>query len=88
MEVVLGSVDLCCALVQQTLHFTYNQLHVSLSENQRNELLAKYLQLPAFTVAVGSLSALAEDYSLIAFSNGEQQAVNSLLTHAGIYQSV
>lgn len=81
---LMGQYQHFSVCTEQALHFTCEQLQISLNKNQRNDLLANYLKLPAFDDAVGLLSALTEDYTLVAFSNGEQQAVNSLLTHAGI----
>ncbi len=71
---------------EQALRFTCRQLQVTLSEDQQQWLLEKYLRLPAFNDVQSALPELAEKYILVAFSNGEQRAVNSLLSHAGINQ--
>ena len=68
----------------QALDFTCQHLGITLQENQRQLLLDKYLRLPAFSDVQSALPELAKTTSLVAFSNGEQQAVNSLLSHAGI----
>ena len=73
--------SLCTA---QALTFTCQHLQIALSNEQQQTLLTKYLRLPAFTDVQPALKTLAEKYTLVAFSNGEKVAVDSLLLHAGI----
>lgn len=71
----------------QALEYCCQLYDVSLSEAQKNELLASYSVLPAFDDVAGSLAQLKDaGFSLYAFSNGSGDAVNTLLNNAGIRQ--
>ena len=69
----------------QALEFTCAFHKVSLSEEQKNELMAIYAVLPAFDDVKESLIKLKEKgFRIFAFSNGKKEAVEKLLTHAGV----
>ena len=60
---------------------------VSLSSEQKDELLQSYLGLPAFADVEESLVALkAEGHRLFAFSNGSAEAVEEVLQTNGLHQ--
>jgi len=70
------SLDYCCAL-----------LGVKLSAAQQQELLAAYRVLPAFAdVAPGLAGLQSSGCRMYAFSNGSADAVEALLSAAGIRQ--
>ncbi|HEX3372501.1 MAG TPA: haloacid dehalogenase type II [Candidatus Acidoferrales bacterium] len=74
--------DVCTA---QALRFTCAQLGVSISEAAHSELMAKYLELPAYPDAEGALAtAVAHGFQIAACSNGTENAVRRVLDHAGI----
>jgi len=67
------------------LDYTCAYHKVSLSPEQKRELLEFYQTLPAFDDVKDGLTRLkAEDFRLYAFSNGSSNAVETLLTTAGI----
>lgn len=69
----------------QALEYTCQFYDVSLSEAQKNELLSGYSTLPAFEDVVAGLTQLRNArFRLYAFSNGSADAVEALLTNAGI----
>ncbi|WP_072682009.1 haloacid dehalogenase type II [Arcobacter sp. LA11] len=69
----------------QALDYTCDFYKISLTNEQKNELLSIYKVLPAFDEVQESLSKLkAEGFPLYAFSNGKADAVEMLLTQAGI----
>ncbi|GAB4552976.1 MAG: haloacid dehalogenase type II [Geothermobacteraceae bacterium] len=68
------ALDYCCALYQ-----------VELSEEQKQELMGVYRVLPAFDDVREGLTRLkAAGHRLFAFSNGAADALETLLTNAGI----
>jgi 2-haloacid dehalogenase len=74
--------DACTA---QALRFVSAQLGISLSEATQEELLSKYLQLPAYPDVIGALDALvAQGFTIAACSNGTESAVRGLLDLAGV----
>jgi len=74
--------DTCTA---QALRFVCAQLGVSLSDEERETLLAQYLKLPAYPDVPGALAAIAtQGFEMVACSNGTEAAVRGLLGHAGI----
>jgi 2-haloacid dehalogenase len=74
--------DTCTA---QALLFVSAQLGISLSREAREELLSKYLQLPAYPDVTGALEELAaRGFAIAACSNGTESAVRGLLDHAGV----
>src|ERR1700682_3894205 len=69
--------DACTA---QALRFVSAQLGISLSEDAQENLLSKYLQLPAYPEVTGALDALAAvGFTIAACSNGTESAVRELL---------
>ena len=69
----------------QALEYTCLFYNVSLTDQQKSELLASYSTLPAFDdVAAGLTQLNNANYSLYAFSNGSADAVEALLKNAGI----
>ncbi len=58
---------------------------VSIPPDKKRLLLAIYRRLPAFPEVKEAITALADaSYTMFAFSNGSQEAIEGLLTHAGI----
>ena len=69
----------------QALEYTCQFYDVSFTEAQKNELLASYSTLPAFEDVARGLTQLKEaNFRLYAFSNGSGEAVDILLSNAGI----
>jgi 2-haloacid dehalogenase len=69
----------------QALDYTNACLKAGLTPDQKAVLLAEYRSLPAFDDVKASLVGLSADrHSLYAFSNGTADAVETLLTNAGI----
>jgi 2-haloacid dehalogenase len=67
------------------LDYTSSYFKVSLSEKDKQELLDAYKVLPAFDDAKEGLErAKKSGFRMFAFSNGSANAVETLLTHAGI----
>jgi 2-haloacid dehalogenase len=74
--------DACTA---QALRFVSAQLGISLSEEAQNELMAKYLELPAYPDVRSALGELAaRGFTIAACSNGTESAVRGLLDRAGV----
>lgn len=70
---------------RQALDYSCLNLHVELTEEQRNALLAEYRSLPAFADATPGLELCRDSgYSLYAFSNGRADDVRHLLEQADI----
>ena len=70
---------------RQALDYVCLQYKVPLTEQQKQELLAIYRELPAFDdVPAGLSHARSAGFNLYAFSNGTAQAVHGLLNHAGL----
>lgn len=67
------------------LEYTAAYYKISLTRNQKAELLDTYRTLPAFEDVFKGLNRLKDDgYNLYAFSNGSEEAVETLLVAAGI----
>ena len=67
------------------LDYTCAYYKVPLSQQDKSELLNTYRVLPAFDDVVEGLSRAKEaGFRMFAFSNGSAEAVETLLTHAGI----
>ena len=67
------------------LDYTCAYYHVPLSLQDKAELLNTYRVLPAFDDVIEGLSRAKEaGFRMFAFSNGSAEAVETLLTHAGI----
>jgi len=74
--------DVCTA---QALRFVNAQLRISISEETHAQLMAKYLELPAYPDVTDALSEFAaQGFQIAACSNGTEIAVRRLLDHAGI----
>ena len=70
---------------RDALDFTGAYFKVPLSREAKEELLGAYRILPAFDdVADGLASAKKSEFRMFAFSNGNRDAVEALLTHARI----
>ncbi|PLX91175.1 MAG: haloacid dehalogenase type II [Desulfuromonas sp.] len=69
----------------QALNYTCALLGINLGLAQKKELMDLYRVLPAFPDVPKGLAQLQHDgFRLFAFSNGEPEALEALLTHAGI----
>ena len=69
----------------QSLDYTCTYYKVSLTKEQKHELLDSYRTLPAFKDVKDGLASLkASSFRLYAFSNGSADAVETLLVAAGI----
>ena len=67
------------------LDYTCSYFKVPLTNEQKQGLLDQYRTLPAFNDVADGLSRIkAANYRLYAFSNGTTDAIESLLTSAGI----
>jgi len=74
--------DVCTA---QALRFVSAQLGISVSDEAHAELMAKYLQLPAYPDVTSVLNELAaQGFQIAACSNGTESAVRRLLDHTGV----
>jgi len=70
---------------QQALLFTMQTLDVDLSKQEQEQLIEEYQNLQAFPDVVPGLSLLkARGNKLVAFSNGVEATVRTLLDRAGI----
>jgi len=70
---------------KQALIFAMNTLKVNLSAKDQEELMEDYRNLPPFPDVVPGLSALkTQGYTLVAFSNGAEATVQTLLERASI----
>jgi len=70
---------------RQALDYTCALYQVALSEEQKRELMGIYRVLPAFDDVREGLTRLkAAGFRLFAFSNGAADALETLLTNAGI----
>lgn len=70
-------------VTRDALHHTARALGVALSTAAEGELLASYLELPAFPDARPGLAALGADgHRLVAFSNGVEASLHKLLSQA------
>ncbi len=74
--------DVCTA---QALRFVSRHLGIPLSEDAVAQLMAKYLQLPAYPDVSGALQEFAaQGFTIAACSNGTENAVRALLDHAKV----
>ena len=70
---------------KEALDYTAAYYKVSLSASEKRELLASYSVLPAFDDVAATLRGLKiRGFDLRAFSNGTEDAVEGLLSNAGI----
>ena len=82
---LMGSYQHFGICTSQALDYTDQFLKTNLSEEQKAALLAEYRVLPAFDDVIESLTVLkAAGHKMYGFSNGTADAVEGLLTHAGI----
>jgi 2-haloacid dehalogenase len=69
----------------QALEYTCQYYNVPIGDKQKSELIAGYQSLPVFEDVTVGLSLLKKaNVRLFAFSNGEREAVDGLLTNAKI----
>ena len=74
--------DVCTA---QALRFVSTQLGIFISEEAHAQLMAKYLELPAYPDVTSTLDELAaQGFAIAACSNGTENAVRKSLDHARI----
>lgn len=70
---------------RQALQYCLDQFGISLSEPEQQALMTEFSNLPAFDDVVPALQALkAQGFTLVAFSNGPEAAVRTLLERAGV----
>jgi 2-haloacid dehalogenase len=70
---------------RQALQFALASLGLELPPTEQEQLIEQYQHLPAFSDALPGIQALkAVGHKLVAFSNGAEATVSTLLTHAGI----
>ena len=70
---------------REALEFTDRALQTRFSETDKEHLMGVYARLPAFPEASAALDRLAEaGVTCVAFSNGSRDAVEGLLTQAGL----
>lgn len=82
---LMGSYQHFGICTAQALDYADQLLNTGLSEEQKASLLAEYRVLPAFGDVAESLTALkAAGHTMYAFSNGTADAVEGLLSNAGI----
>lgn len=75
------------ACTAQALQFVTTQMGISLSKAAHTDLLADYLRLPAFADVPGALESLATlGFTIVACSNGTEDAVRGLLAHAVVLE--
>lgn len=73
------------ACTKQALGYSCAYYRVDLSDSEKQSLLAVYRTLPVFADVKAALQQLREtDFRLFAFSNGSADALEELLTAAGI----
>jgi len=74
--------DLC---TERALSFAVKTFQIELSDAARQQLLTDYLNLPAFPDVLPALKILsASGYRLLAFSNGVELSLRTLLGNAGV----
>jgi len=74
--------DVCTA---QALRFVSGHLGISLSEGAHAQLMASYLQLPAYADVTSALNQCAvHGFTIAACTNGTKSAVRGLLDQAGV----
>ena len=82
---LMGSYQHFGICTSQALDYADQFLKTDLNEEEKASLLAEYRVLPAFDDVVKSLTTLkAAGHKMYGFSNGTADAVEGLLTHAGI----
>lgn len=66
---------------RQALRYAMASHGLTLTKKREDELMAAYLQLPAFDDALPALRALEGNYLMFAFSNGTPAALKKVLGH-------
>jgi 2-haloacid dehalogenase len=66
---------------RQALRYAMASHGLALTKKREDELMAAYLQLPAFEDALPALRALEGNYLMFAFSNGTPAALKKVLGH-------
>ena len=70
---------------EQALRFVGSQLGIVLSPQSLENLMAKYLELPAYADVVAALAEFAaRGFQIVAFSNGTERAVRASLESVGL----
>lgn len=74
--------DVC---TRQALLFTINKLYVDISDGERERLIEELQNLQAYPDVVPGMRALrTQEHELVAFSNGVESTVRTLLKRAGV----
>jgi len=74
--------DVC---TQQAMQYTMEYMDISFSSADKNDLLKLYTTLQPFSDVVPALKALKQsNYTLVAFSNGVQSTLKTLLSNANL----
>ena len=82
---LMGRYDSFAVCTRQALDYTNAIYGSELSAEDCERLMALYLELPVFDDVKESLQQLQSmGYGIVAFSNGTAEAVDTLLSHAGI----
>ena len=82
---LMGKYETFPVCTKDALDYTCTVYGVSISNEQKQNLLAGYLTLPCFTdVSQGLEELKAAGFRMYAFSNGVSDALETLLTNAGI----
>lgn len=72
--------DIC---TQQSMQYAMEHLDVSFSSTEKNNLINLYTALQPFTDVIPALAALKQsNYTLVAFSNGVESTLRTLLSNA------
>jgi 2-haloacid dehalogenase len=74
--------DIC---TQQALQYAIDSLNIVLPSNEKNTLLNLYSNLKVFPDALPALKLLKQsNHTLVAFSNGTESTLKTLLSNAGL----
>lgn len=85
---LMGDYQTFAVCTRQALDYTDQLFSSGLSDADKQQLMAAYLQLPVFDDVENCLAQLQHDgHQLYAFSNGTFEAVDTLLVNAGIRSS-
>jgi len=82
---LMNKYEVFSVCVSQALDYTCMYYKTPLTKEEKQELLNAYRQLPAFNDVVSSLKQFNDvDFRLYAFSNGNAEMIETLLTAANI----
>ncbi|WP_192034922.1 haloacid dehalogenase type II [Halomonas sp. YLGW01] len=82
---LMGAYTPFSACTREALEFTDRALGTGLSEGQKDRLMATYGRLPAFPDVAEALQRFSgAGVTCVAFSNGTREAVDGLLSQAGL----